>query len=235
MRFNYPVNLKRLTTCLALCFGSSLHAGDLSLTLLYGDNYTVEPELQTTGTVEYVDRWSHGDLFVFVDYKHFPDSDADDTWYGEVSPRIKFYDGDMPAYAAFTWEKGKGKTEAYLGGLGTDFKIPGFIFAKANVYYRDAPNLDGHSWQTTVSWAYPFADGKLIVDGFADWVFSSEEGEPNLHFNPQIKWDMQRSFNTSLRWYLGLEYDYWSNKFGIDDALADSNQNTASLLIKAHF
>lgn len=210
-------------------------AMDVSLTGLYGDNYAVEPELQATATLEVVAWGDWGDLFSFVDYKTFPDSDADASWYGEISPRFRLLDGHMPLYAAFTWEKGKGDTEAYLGGLGTDFTVSGFKFLKANVYYRDSPNHDGHSWQTTVSWLYPFGRDQWVVDGYVDWVFSSEEAEPNLHFNPQIKWDMQKAFKTSLRWYVGVEYDYWYNKFGIDDAVLDSQQNTASLLIKVHF
>ncbi len=224
-----------LAATLLITLASTSTAADVSLSLLYGDNYAVEPELQATGTMEVVARGDWGDLFGFIDYKTFPDSAADNSWYGEIAPRFKLMDGAMPLYAAFTYERGKGDTEAYLGGVGTDFKLPGFIFAKANVYYRDSPNHSGNGWQTTLSWAYPFADGQWVIDGYIDWVFSTEETEPHLHFNPQIKWDMQRSLNTSLRWYLGLEYDYWYNKYGIDSAFLDSQQNTASLLIKVHF
>jgi nucleoside-specific outer membrane channel protein Tsx len=35
---------------------------------------------------------------------------------------------------------------------------------------------------------------------------------------------------------VGVEYDYWKNKYGIEDSPAfETNQNTASLLVKLHF
>lgn len=59
-----------------------------------------------------------------------------------------------------------------------------------------------------------------------------------------------RSSTTSgkaLKWgekqlYVGIEYDYWKNKYGIKDGgfvsdnfVGSTDQNTASLLVKAHF
>jgi len=41
--------------------------------------------------------------------------------------------------------------------------------------------------------------------------------------------------------YVGIEYDYWSDKYGIQDGgfvsdlVGGTDQNTASLLVKAHF
>ena len=36
--------------------------------------------------------------------------------------------------------------------------------------------------------------------------------------------------------YVGIEYDYWKDKYGIKDTDAfDTDQNTASLLVKVHF
>ncbi|UTA46970.1 DUF5020 family protein [Simiduia sp. 21SJ11W-1] len=228
-------NTLAITSLLSLSAALPCAAMDVSLSGLYGDNYAVEPERQATATLEVVAWGSWGDLFSFVDYKSFPGSDAANSWYGEIAPRFKLIDGEMPLYAAFTYERGKGDTEAYLGGLGTDFKVQGFKFLKANVYYRDSPNHTGHGWQTTVSWAYPFANEHWVIDGYIDWVFSTEETEPHLHFNPQIKWDMQKALGSSMRWYVGLEYDYWYNKFGIDNDILESRQNTASLLVKLHF
>lgn len=218
-----------------LIYCSLTTASDLSLSLLYGDNYLIEPAEQTTATIEYATGWDRGDLFAFVDYKHFNDSNGANSWYGEFSPRFKLIDSELPLYAAFTWERGKNDTEAFLAGLGTNLSLPHFTFTKINIYYRDSPNFTGNSWQSTASWARPFFQDMLIFDGYIDWVFSSEEGAKNLHINPQLKWNMQKQFNTSLRWYLGIEYDYWNNKYAIDSKNVDSDQSTASLLFKAHF
>jgi nucleoside-specific outer membrane channel protein Tsx len=36
--------------------------------------------------------------------------------------------------------------------------------------------------------------------------------------------------------YVGIEYDYWTNKYGINDTrYFDTDQNTASLLVKVFF
>ncbi|BFM12581.1 outer membrane protein OmpK [Simiduia litorea] len=223
------------TTTLIILLSSTARAGDLSVSFLYGDNYVVEPALQSTATVEYATGWDRGDLFAFVELKKYHERGATNSWYGELSPRFKLIDSALPLYAAFTWERGKNDTEAYLAGLGTNLKLPNFTFSKVNIYYRDSPNKDGSSWQTTLSWAMPLINGALIFDGYIDWVFSSQETAQNLHFNPQLKWDMQKQLNTSMRWYIGLEYDYWDKKYGIDTDNIDSAQNTASLLLKMHF
>ncbi|MDN3640693.1 DUF5020 family protein [Simiduia curdlanivorans] len=218
-----------------MLLSSTTQAGDASLSLLYGDNYVVEPALQSTATIEYAAGWAKGDVFAFIDLKNYHQSDAENSWYGEFSPRVKIIDSRYPLFAAFTWERGKNDTEAYLAGLGTNLTLPGFTFSKVNVYYRDSPNKDGSSWQSTLSWSIPFINGAFIFDGYIDWVFSSQEGAKNIHVNPQLKWDMQKQLNTSMRWYLGFEYDYWDKKYGIDVDSIDSAQNTASFLLKIHF
>jgi nucleoside-specific outer membrane channel protein Tsx len=36
--------------------------------------------------------------------------------------------------------------------------------------------------------------------------------------------------------YVGTEYSYWKNKYGVESSHnLDTNQNTASLLVKVHF
>lgn len=210
-------------------------ASDISLTFLHGDSFVVEPDRQSTATLEYVTRWNQGDLFAFVDYKDYHQGDPGYGWYGEISPRFKIMDGKLPLYAAFTWERGKNNTEAYLGGIGTDLTLTGFRFVKINAYYRDSPNQNGHGWQSTVSWALPLLSEHWLLDGYIDWIFSTEESAPNVHFNPQLKWDLQKALHTRLRWFVGLEYDYWDKKYGIDTNAMESRQNTASVLLKIHF
>ena len=81
-----------------------------------------------------------------------------------------------------------------------------------------------------------------------DWVVDNDENargtyHANLHFNPQIKYDLGKALNLGAKQlYVGIEYDYWKDKYGVDDdsflgdtVLDGTNQNTASLLVKVHF
>ena len=59
----------------------------------------------------------------------------------------------------------------------------------------------------------------------------------NLQINPQLKYDLGKKMGwTPGKFYVGVEYLYWSNKYGIEDSSAFNTDNsTTSLLIKAHF
>ena len=229
-----------------------------SLTYLYGKNYRIDPSIQQTLTFEHASGWSLGDLFVFVDSIHFNGDVADDsTLYGEISPRLSFgklldrplqFGPVKDVLLAATYEFGEDDVEAWLLGPGFDLALRGFDYFSLNFYQRQTRgNRDGDGvWQITPVWSYTIAVGRsdLLIDGYMDWVVDNDKGyHANLHFNPQIKYDLGKA----LAWgekqlYVGIEYDYWQNKFGIDDSsflgdtlLGGTDQNTASLLLKAHF
>jgi len=95
-------------------------------------------------------------------------------------------------------------------------------------------------------WSYtlPLGDSDLVIDGFMDWVVDNDDSyHANLHFNPQIKYDLGKALSRGeQQLYVGIEYDYWKDKHGIDDdsflgdeILGGTDQNTASLLLIAHF
>lgn len=100
-------------------------------------------------------------------------------------------------------------------------------------------------WQITPAWSYTLALGNsdLVIDGFMDWVVDNDDSyHANLHFNPQIKYDLAKAMGWGKRFYVGVEYDYWSNKYGIDDdsfladeILGGTDQSAISLLLKGHF
>ena len=223
-----------------------------SISYLYGDNYKVADEKQQTLTFEHASGWSVGDLFFFVDGTQFPDAGGDDTtYYGEFSPRLSF--GKLTGaklsagpvtdvLLAATYEFGEGDTKAYLIGPGFDLAIPGFDYFQVNVYRRHRESgADGDGlWQITPVWSYtlPVSNSDLVIDGFVDWVVGNDGTyRNNLHFNPQIKYDLGKALNLSAKQlYVGVEYDYWKNKYGLEDTPAfETNQNTASLLVKLHF
>jgi len=115
-----------------------------SVTLLpYGWEFEVDPEEQTTISVEHAHESTIGDFFVFIDTTNFHDANgADDlTWYGEVSPRLslgKLLQTDL-SYTFFKqslfefkdvllaaqYERGEDPdvAEAVLLGLGFDLDV----------------------------------------------------------------------------------------------------------------
>ncbi|BBN56560.1 hypothetical protein TRE132_46850 [Pseudomonas chlororaphis subsp. aurantiaca] len=81
-----------------------------------------------------------------------------------------------------------------------------------------------------------------MIDGYLDWVVDNDQNDrgtyhANLHINPQIKYDLGKALRLGEKQlYVGLEYSYWKDKYGIQNSPnLDTNQNTASLLVKVHF
>lgn len=234
-----------------------LHWQNNSLSYLYGQDYTIDPEIQQTITLEHASGWNFGDLFFFVDtikYNTDATNNEDDghTFYGELSPRLssgKLFDIKLElgpikdVLLATTYEFGDHDLESYLIGPGFDLAIPGFDYFSLNFYHRETDGgRDGSGvWQITPVWSYTIPVGKsdIVIDGFMDWVVDNDKSyHANLHFNPQIKYDLGKAMNWGEKQlYVGIEYDYWKNKYGINDGDVpfETNQNTASLLVKAHF
>ncbi|HEY5804247.1 MAG TPA: outer membrane protein OmpK [Lysobacter sp.] len=65
---------------------------DTSLTLLaYGKGFAVDPDEQTTFTLEHAHESKIGDFFMFIDWTDFHgEPDTPNTWYGEFGPRLSF-------------------------------------------------------------------------------------------------------------------------------------------------
>ncbi|MES2871274.1 MAG: outer membrane protein OmpK [Pseudomonadota bacterium] len=249
----------------SLLTGAPAVAGDLlqwqsnSLTYLYGKNFEVNPQIQQTVTFEHADGWKYGDNFFFLDrifYNGKEDGNAGpNTYYGEFSPRLsmgkifdqKFEFGPIKdVLLAMTYEFGEGDTEAYLIGPGFDLNVPGFDYFQLNFYQRfPEGNRAGKGvWQITPAWSYtlPVGNSDILIDGFMDWVVDNDKNargtyHANLHFNPQIKYDLGKALSWGdKQLYVGVEYDYWKNKYGIEDSgVFTTNQDTASLLVKYHF
>ena len=232
---------------------------DNSLTYLYGKDYTVNPPNQQTVTFEHADGWKYGDNFLFIDKTFYNGQDdslnGSNSVYGEVSPRLSFgkifgtkfeFGPIKDVLLAMTYEWGENDVESYLIGPGFDLAIPGFDYFQLNFYQR---NTEGGRpgddvWQVSPVWSYtiPVGSSDIKIDGFMDWVVDNDvnsEGtyHANLHFVPQIKYDLGKALHWGEKQlYVGIEYDYWSNKYGIVDTSSfDTNQNTASVLVKVHF
>ncbi|MCL2912186.1 ion channel protein Tsx [Shewanella corallii] len=225
---------------------------DVSVTALYGQNYDLAPSHDQTGlTFETAGGWKYGDWFAFQDVTFFNGNNGgvDDSTYGEITTRFsmgKIF--GMQAMGpvsdlslALSLEEGKGDVETLLYGLGMDLDVPGFTYLNLNTYRRHALNSNGNitdGWQLSPSFRIdiPVGSSKLIIDGYIDWVFATDDDafEPHFHFNPQIKYDLGQLLMGDAKadkFLVGIEYDFWENKFGVDGI----QQNTFSVIAKYHF
>ena len=248
-----------------LLAASQAMAGDLflwqtnSLTYLYGKNFAINPSIQQTVTFEHADKWKYGDNFLFVDRIFYNGKEDPNkgphTYYGEFSPRLSFgkildrtlaFGPIKDVLLAMTYEYGEGDSEAYLIGPGFDLNVPGFDYFQLNFYQRfPEGNRPGKGvWQITPVWSYtlPLGNSDVLIDGYMDWVVDNDQNSrgtyhANLHFNPQVKYDLGKALNWGAKQlYVGIEYDYWKNKYGIEDSGSfKTNQDTPSLLVKYHF
>lgn len=222
---------------------------DTSLTYLAGKQFEVNATEQQTVTFEHASGLSFGDTFLFVDFTDYRDSSDASSYYGEFTPRFSVSKiGDVDAsfgpikdvLVASTFEFGKGDVESLLYGLGLDLDVPGFDFFQLNFFYRDPQNNSSRGWQITPAFSYtmPVGESEIVIDGFIDYVFASENDnyEENLHINPQIKYNLGKLlWGDDHRLFIGVEYDYWSDKYGIKDSSAfKTDQSAYSFLLKYH-
>lgn len=219
-----------------------------SLSLLEGNHYRVGDKDRSIITFEHASGHSWGDVFLFVD--RLKSNDGTNETYMEMSPRYSFgkngllnlEDGFVKdVLIAMTAEMGQNPTSSfdhYLIGPGFDIAMPGFSYFQWNLYRRNNDQRDD-GWQLTQAWGLPFEIGeqKFLYDGFFDWVSATDDSAPSLNFTSQLKWDLGSSLGlTDKPLYLGFEFVYWENKFGIRDTpLFRTNERNTNLLLKAHF
>ena len=245
---------------------------DNSISVLpYGWGYEVDPSEQSTLTFEHAHASKIGDLFVFVDFTKFHNSNTGDdwNWYGEISPRLsmgKILDTDL-SFALFgrslfevkdvllagQYERGKesDEAEAVLLGVGFDLDVreagllgrfANFNYVQLNFYARaelaDSQEDGFRDMQITAAASYPFEIGgsRFLIDGYFDWVLGLGSEQSSFHLNPQIKLDVGHYWGEDGKFYVGVEPDFWWDKYQIKDSSSfDTNQQAISLLLKYHF
>jgi len=216
---------------------------DFSLTGLYGENYEVVDDQQTTMTVEYAAKLKYADVFFFAD--RMRGGDDNKSTYFELSPRLSLGEvtGQKLAFGpvkdvliSTTWEANSddfNNFDNFLYGVGFDLDIPYFQYASVN-FYRANNELQKDDYQMTLTYGVPFKLGSedFLVDGFLDWSTAEKNDHASeLNWTTQWKWNAGKHISPDTRLYLGIEHSVWNNKFGI----ADANENNVSALVKYHF
>lgn len=195
-----------------------------NLQILQGEGYELGPRERTLLTFEHANGWAYGDNFFFFDVTE--PSDDGTNIYGEWQPHLSlgWLTGREPGAGvvkdvllAGQLNFGEG-FRAYLVGVGLDLNLPGFSFFLVNIYARDENLRAGRSWQITPAWLFPFTLGRTRwqFGGFVDWYGSEGDGKSNVQAQPQLLLDMGTWFGPPDQLHVGIEYQYWHNKFGVD-------------------
>ena len=202
---------------------------DFSITLLRGSDYEVGDNKRTVATFEHAAGHSWGDSFSFVD--RLQSDDGSKVTYGEFSPRLelsKYQNAFMKnIYLASTIEFGNNFTH-YLLGVGTNIKVPHFKFVKVNFYQRNNDSTD-NSQQMTLAWSLPVAN--ITYDGFIDYVSASDDKHTSMNMTSQLKYNIGPALSIKTKLFIGIEYVFWNNKFGINGI----DERNVNLLLKYHF
>lgn len=223
--------------------GTSMAAlwSSTDVTFLYGQGYELaDPADQTIITLDHASAWTYGDNFFFFDITQ--PFDTNTGIYGEWHPRLsmgKMFHSDMSfgpvkdVLLASELNVGNG-FRAYLYGVGFDLDIPHFNFFSLNMYIRNNPAIEGDtSFQISPAWNIPFNLGQAAFSfqGFLDYATSEGNGVGNLLTQPQLLLDVGNFQGKPGNLYVGMEYQYWSNKFGIDGI----DENVAQFIAKWYF
>lgn len=197
--------------------------------LLHGTDYKRGPSFsevdETILTLANATGFSKGDSYFFADITNVDDSDNTGGTHLEFGPRLSllrtFGNGqwkDGPVKDIYVIAQGDFTSNRFtskwvrMGGVSLDWSLPGFKFFKTHVQYRDDPTLDGSSVQVNLVWNSSFKMGEqdFSFEGFLDWTNAEGTTVANLLVQPQLLWHANKSIA------VGLEYQYWQNRLGID-------------------
>lgn len=249
----FSKNLLRIGNWPALLLGvwllncESVYAGaaqwsTTNIQYLYSDRYANvgaggEDSAASIITLEHANGWQYGDNFFFVDITN-PDRTGDTggaQFYGEISPRFSLsaitgkpikYGILKDILVSTTAEIGSG-FHNYLYGIAFDFDIFNMPVLQVNLYARNeiGPNTSTGN-QLTLVWLKPFDLGpvSMSIEGFFDYAFGMDHSEDNIVSGPRLLFDAGKAWGSPGVLQVGIEYQLWRNKFGIDGMDEDAPQ-----------
>ena len=198
--------------------------------LVHGSGFKLGANSRSTLRVLHANGWRYGDNFMFIEFVQRDDIGME--VYGEWYPRLSlgrlsnkdlsfgvFRDFFLVGGINASSEPDGDAFKAYLLGMGTAFKLPGSGFFNLNVLARKQDQVSTTGIQITPSWSIPFEIGRLKFkfDGFIDLVSAdSSGGKSYILAQPQLLFDVGQLVGHAGSVYMGIEYHYWRNKFGID-------------------
>lgn len=126
------------------------------------------------------------------------------------------------------------KKQMFVLGPTVFVDVPGFLNVgllmlwESNAPYSTFSNsgVPRYSYKThpmlTAAWGIPIADSGFSFEGFMNYIASKGKNEfggntkPETNFDGQIMYDVGALAGAKGKFKLGIEYQYWKNKFGND-------------------
>lgn len=209
---------------------------------LHGDGYRMPANRrdisQSIITFTHADGWKFGRNFMFMDTLITEEGQPSQTnIYGEAYSYFsagkilgkdlsfsifKDINAAIGVNAGENFDSPKSGTRIALYGFTVDFNLPGFKmfsvdFLRHQVLEPTA-TVQNASWQFTPVWKLPFsiANTKWSLEGFADFIDSKGGNyHESILAQPQLRLDVGDLWGESNHFYVGVEYQYFHNKYGI--------------------
>ncbi|WP_231886684.1 outer membrane protein OmpK [Methylomonas methanica] len=237
----YPFYLGIITATLAQpCPADFMQWHNSEIQYLHGGNYQ-EPfnpndVSQSIITITNAHGWTYGRNFFFMDALFTESGQPSQTnLYGEAYSTLSLskISGLNLSYGIFkdfgatgginlgeNMDSPQSGTRAWLYGITLDFDLPGFDYFNVDfLRMRVTEPADiGTSWQITPTWKLPFeiAGSKWSFEGFADFIGKKgDRADRQALAQPQLRLDIGDLWGNGNHLYLGIEYQYWHNKYGI--------------------
>lgn len=207
---------------------------------LHGDSYQMPKNANDVGrsiiTLSHADGWMLGRNFFFMDTLVSEQGEASQVnLYGEFYSYLSlgklsgknlsfglFKDLNLAAgiNAGENLDSDYSGARVILYGVNVDFNLPGFKLFSVDFLRHNVlePVPFGSSWQITPVWKFPFMlfGSHWSLEGFADFI--GKKGPTYARSalaQPQLRLDVGDFFGISDHFFVGIEYQYWHNKYGI--------------------
>ena len=226
------ISIVAFTMVLAFSFtASAAKWSQTTVEFLYGTNYekrnSFEDDKGMILTLSNATSWEKGDSYFFLDVGDAEDIDGIDGIHLEWGLRLSLLrafgkqplDGffkDVYFIAQADIDAGNSFTNKVtpMAGISADWNVPGFLFFKTHLQYRDDPKVDGDSAQFNIVWNRPFEIGgqKFSFEGFMDYTLKESDSsqENQLLIQPQLLWHATKHIAD------GVEYLNLTIRVGLD-------------------
>ncbi|MDR5865470.1 outer membrane protein OmpK [Halomonas koreensis] len=196
-----------------------------------GAGFNIDNEDHAILTVVNATGWTYGDSFFFADFTNLDQGTQDEQDHGSTHAEWGLR-GNIGKTTGLDLSAGplenlyvigqldldrnsSTRKTTHLAGLSADFDVPGFAFVKLHAMYRndDSDAAEGSSEQYTLVWNAPFTIGgaDFTFEGFLDYITEEGDLEQQLLTQPQLVWHATEHLG------IGIEYQHWENKFGLED------------------
>ncbi len=210
---------------------------------LYGGDFEFGDTKRGTATIEHAHGWKYGDNFFFVDMYNNDGFEVYAEIYSSLSlskmsnAEVAFGPiKDVSLMLGLNISNAPVSTpfRAYLWGVEFDLGNQYFDYLKLSVAAYKEDGVATYGVQVTPVWSFPFTllETKFKFRGFLDLKNGSTNAAGNITMlaQPQLLLDVGDLFNTKADvFYVGMEYSYWVNKFGVEGVDESAVQGMVSV------